>query len=221
MIDQLLAWLSLYGVPALFIILVVTSAGIPFPDTLLLLVVGSFVEQGEMKLWQVLVVGSAGAIIGDQIGYCLGRWGGRRLVRRITQKMGGADKIKRAEAFSKRWGGAGVFFSRWLVGPLGPWINLSSGITAYSWPRFILWDALGEVLWVVLYVMLGNIFSDRVQDLAELLGNLTWVIVGLIAATILGWKLFQYFRNSDVTQAEEADIAADICIEDNITLSPC
>ncbi|MGA9772537.1 MAG: DedA family protein [Blastocatellia bacterium] len=217
MIDQLLAWLSLYGVPALFIILVVTSAGIPFPDTLLLLVVGSFVEQGEMKLWQVLVVGSAGAIIGDQIGYCLGRWGGRRLVRRITQKMGGADKIKRAEAFSKRWGGAGVFFSRWLVGPLGPWINLSSGITAYSWPRFILWDALGEVLWVVLYVMLGNIFSDRVQDLAELLGNLTWVIVGLIAATILGWKLFQYFRNSDVTQAEEADIAADICIEDNIT----
>jgi membrane protein DedA with SNARE-associated domain len=216
-IDQLLAWLSLYGVPALFIILVVTSAGIPFPDTLLLLVVGSFVEQGEMKLWQVLVVGSAGAIIGDQIGYGLGRWGGRRLVRRITNKMGGADKIKRAEAFSKRWGGAGIFFSRWLVGPLGPWINLSSGITAYSWPRFIFWDALGEVLWVVLYVMLGNIFSDRVQDLAELLGNLTWVIVGVIAATILGWKLFQYFRNSGVTQAEKADIANENCVSDNIT----
>src|SRR6185369_7070306 len=99
-----MAWLSLYGVPALFGILVVTCAGIPFPDTLLLLAVGSFVAQGEMKLWEVLVVGSAGAIIGDQIGYGLGRWGGRRLVRRITNKMGGEDKLIRAEAFSHRWG---------------------------------------------------------------------------------------------------------------------
>ena len=194
MIDQLLAWLSLYGVPALFVILVVTAAGIPFPDTLMLLLVGSFVAQGEMKLWEVLVVGSAGAIIGDQIGYCFGRWGGRRLVRRITNKLGGADKMKRAEAFSRRWGGAGIFFSRWLVGPLGPWVNISSGITAYPWHRFIVWDVMGEVLWIVLYVMLGNIFSDRVQDVADLLGNVTWVIVGVLAAIILGWKLFQYFR---------------------------
>jgi membrane protein DedA with SNARE-associated domain len=145
----------------------------------------------------VLVVGSAGAIIGDQIGYGLGRWGGRRLVRRITNKMGGEDKLIRAEAFSHRWGGAGVFFSRWLVGPLGPWINLSSGITAYPLARFILWDVLGEVVWVVLYVLLGKLFSDRVEVLAEFLGNLSWVIVGIIVTTFLGWKLFHYFRTSE------------------------
>ena len=204
MTDQLLAWVSLYGVPALFCILVVGCLGVPFPSTLMLLVVGSFVAQGEMKLWQVLAAGSAGAIVGDQIGYCLGRWGGRR----ITDKVGGADMIERAQAFSKRWGGAGIFLSRWLVGPLGPWINLSSGITGYPWPRFVFWDVFGEVVWVVLYVMLGKTFSDRVQGLAELLGSLTWVIVGVIAATILGWMLFQYFRNSDVTEPEKANIAS-------------
>ena len=214
MTDQLLAWLSLYGIPALFGILVVTCAGIPFPDTLLLLAVGSFVEQGEMKLWQVLVVGSAGAIIGDQIGYCLGRWGGRRLVHRITNRFGGADKMKQAEAFSVRWGGPGIFFSRWLVGPLGPWVNLSSGITAYSWPRFVFWSVLGEALWIVLYVMLGKIFSDRVEGLAELLGNVTWVIVGAVGTAILGWKSIQYFRNSGVTQAQNARIAAESSISD-------
>jgi len=174
----------------------------------MLLAVGSFVAQGEMKLWQVLVVGSAGAIGGDQIGYWLGRWGGRRLVHRITDKVGGADMIKRAEAFAQHWGGAGIFFSRWLVGPLGPWINLSSGITGYPWPRFTLWDVLGEMLWVVLYVILGKTFSDRVQGLAELLGNLTWVIVGVLAAIILGWKLFQYFRDPDVAESDKANIAA-------------
>ncbi|MGI8469448.1 MAG: DedA family protein [Pyrinomonadaceae bacterium] len=199
MIDRLLGMLALYGVAALFVMLVVTSAGFPFPDTLLLLAVGSFVEQGELNFWQVLILGSAGAIVGDQIGYCAGRFGGRSLANRITNRIGGSDKIRRAEEFSKRWGGAGIFFSRWLVGPLGPWINLSSGITAYPWMRFVFWDVLGEALWVVLYVTLGKIFSDRVQQVAEFLGNLTWVIVGVIVALILGWKLFQYFRNPNET----------------------
>jgi TRAP-type mannitol/chloroaromatic compound transport system permease small subunit len=54
-------------------------------------------------------------------------------------------------------------------------------------------------------VVLGSIFSDRVQVLAELLGNLTWVIVGVIAAIILGWKLLQYVRNSSEIQTENPE----------------
>jgi membrane protein DedA with SNARE-associated domain len=206
--DQLFGLLSTYGLPALFIILAISSAGVPFPITLLLIATGSFVAQGEMVLWQVLIICSAGAIAGDQIGYCLGRWGGRKLVRRVTNRFGGADMIKRAEAFTKRWGGVGVFLSRWLITPLGPWLNLTSGIAGYSWPRFLFWDVLGEVLWVVIYVSLGNLFSDRVGALAELLGNLTWVIVGVIAAVILGWKLLQYFRNSGES-AEKPKVATE------------
>jgi membrane protein DedA with SNARE-associated domain len=194
--DQLFGLLSNYGLPALFIILAISSAGVPFPITLLLIATGSFVAQGEMVLWQVLIICSAGAIIGDQIGYFLGRWGGRKLVRRATNRFGGAEMIVRAEAFTKRWGSVGIFLSRWLVTPLGPWLNLTSGITGYPWPRFLFWDVLGEVLWVVIYVSLGYIFSDRVGALAELLGSLTWVIVGVIAVAILGWKLLQYFRGS-------------------------
>ena len=208
MTDQLFGLLSTYGLPALFIILAVSSAGVPFPITLLLIATGSFVAQGEMVLWQVLIICSAGAIVGDNIGYGLGRWGGRKLVHRITERFGGADMIKRAEAFTKRWGGVGVFLSRWLITPLGPWLNLTSGIAGYSWPRFLFWDVLGEVLWVVIYVSLGNLFSDRVGALADLLGNLTWVIVGIIAAIILGWKLLQYFRSSGEA-SEKTKVAAE------------
>ena len=200
MTDQLFALLSAYGLPALFIILAVASAGVPFPITLLLIASGSLVSQGEMGYWPVLVVCSAGAITGDNIGYWVGRSGGRKLVNRVTKRFGGADMIKRAETFTKRWGGVGIFLSRWLVTPLGPWLNLTSGITAYPWPRFLFWDVMGEVLWVVLYVSLGYLFSDRVGALADLLGNLTWVIVGVILAAILGWKLIQYFRGSDDSQ---------------------
>ena len=52
---------------------------------------------------------------------------------------------------------------------LGPWINVTSGIAAYPWLRFLFWDALGEILWVVLFVCLGYIFSDSVQALIEIL----------------------------------------------------
>jgi membrane-associated protein len=199
--DQLLTLVTSYGLPALFGVLVLAAAGFPLPATLLLIAAGSFVAQGEMDLVQVLVVSSVGAILGDQLGYALGRWGGRKLVARLTKRFG-STQLERAEAFTTRWGGAGIFFSRWLVSSLGPWINVTSGITAYPWMRFIVWGVLGELLWVALCVMLGNIFSDRVQYLAEVSGNLTWVILGSFVALILGWLLFQSFRRSSRMSAQ-------------------
>ena len=190
--DQLLAELLVHGVPILFAVVAIASVGVPFPISLTLVAAGSFVKQGEMSLLPVILTGSLAAILGDQIGYGLSRWGGRRVINRLTRRFGGATKIRKAEALSKKWGGSGIFFSRWLVTGLGPWLNVASGIAGYPWRRFVFWDVLGEVLWVVLYVMLGYIFSDRVQYIAEILGNLGWASLALIAAIILGWKLFSY-----------------------------
>ena len=192
--DQLLAALLVYGVPLLFAVIMIAAIGFPFPVSLTLVAAGSFAEQGEMKLLPVIIAASLAAILGDQIGYGLSRWGGRRLINRLTRRLGGEEKIKKAEALTKKWGGPGIFFSRWLVTELGPWLNVTSGVAGYPWRRFIFWDVLGEVLWVVLYVMLGYLFSDRVQYIAEILGNLAWAILALIVATILGWKVFRYLR---------------------------
>jgi membrane protein DedA with SNARE-associated domain len=192
--DQVLAALLTYGLPVLFGVILICSVGIPFPISLMLVAAGSFVEQGEMKLWQVIAVASGAAVLGDQIGYGLSRWGGRRLISRISRGIGAENKIKEAEALSKRWSGAGIFFSRWLITALGPWVNVASGIAGYPWLRFLLWDVFGEVLWVLLYVCIGYAFSNRVQAIAEILGNLSWVIVGLIVAVILGWQLVRYVR---------------------------
>jgi membrane protein DedA with SNARE-associated domain len=192
--DQVLAALLVYGLPVLFGVTLICSVGIPFPISLMLVAAGSFVEQGDMKLWQVIAVASVAAVLGDQIAYGLSRWGGRRLINRISRRLGGETKIKQAETLTKRWGGAGIFFSRWLVTALGPWVNVASGIADYPWRRFLFWDVLGEVVWVVLYVGIGYAFSNRVQAIAEILGNLTWVIVGLIVAVILGWQLVRYVR---------------------------
>jgi membrane protein DedA with SNARE-associated domain len=195
--DQLLAAISMYGLPAFFGVIVIAAVGVPLPVTLALVAAGSFVELGEMRLWQVIAVGSAAAILGDQLGFVIGRWGGSRIEERIRKRKGGAARIARAHAFAEKWGALGIFVSRWLVTPLGPWLNLTSGMTDYPWARFFLWDALGEILWVVLYVLLGRMFSGSVQALVDILGNLAWVLVGIIVAAVLVWWIRRSVQRSE------------------------
>lgn len=193
--DPLLTALAMSGYPVLFGVSTVSAIGVPLPMVFLLIGAGSLVAQGQMNLWQVLLVASSGAIIGDQISYGLARWGGRR----IAHKLGRMNKLskvtlEKAEAVTRKWRGMGVFFSRWLVTPLSPWLNVTYGITEYPWHRFLLWSSLGEIIWVTLYVSLGTFFSDHVQTLSETVGKLSWVIIGLVALCALGWTLWPYLR---------------------------
>jgi membrane-associated protein len=203
MSGELLALLTSYGLPALFLILMVTSAGVPFPDSLLLVAVGSFAEQGDLPFWPAVLTGIAGAVAGDQIGYAIGYWGGRPLAARLV----GAERLTRARDFSRKWGGWGIFLSRWLVGPLGPWLNVTSGLTEYSWRRFVLIDVIGEAIWVLLYVSLGRLFSDQLQALADTLGELSWVVLGVALTGLLGWKLLRW--RSAANEVEAVPVAAE------------
>ena len=200
--DQLLAALVVYGLPVLFGVIMLASIGLPLPATLLLIASGAFVDEGQFPLGWVVATTACAAILGDNIGYALGRWGGRRAVGRLAGWVGGESRLRQAEAVAARWGGVGIFLSRWLVSPVGPAVNLTSGITADPWPAFLLYDVLGELVWVGLYVTLGRIFSDRVQALSTLLGNLGWVIVGILLVVVLAWKLAQHYRSGHSHQAE-------------------
>ena len=110
-----------------------------------------------------------------------------------------AGKPGRIEAFAekaKAWGGPGIFVTRWLLSPLGPWINLASGAARYPWHRFLFWDALGELTGAALYISLGRYFSDRVMALDGVLGNVTLAAVALVVAIFLGLKLLSYLRRN-------------------------
>lgn len=203
--DYLLSTFGIYGLPVLFAVLLIGAIGVPMPGSLLLVAAGSFVEQGEIDQWSVLALASLGVILGDNVGYALGRWGGRRLVRWMSRLVGGERRLEHVEEWLKRRGGTGIFLSRWLLTPLGPFVNLVSGMARYPWPRFLLLAVSGEVLWVLLYVTLGKLFSDRVGALTEVLGDFTWALVGLILAVVLGWKLWQYFRPSDSSDSSDAE----------------
>ncbi|TCV58082.1 DedA family protein [Neorhizobium sp. S3-V5DH] len=177
------------GVYALFIVLMVNCLGVPFPTSLVMLAIGSFAGQGELTLLPFFVAGLSGAIAGDQAGYLLGRSASSRLFK-MAQSIQWLDKaLKQAEQLETRWGDAGIFFSRWLLSPLGPYVNLFAGMSRYSWVRFSVWDALGEAIWVGAYMSLGVAFSRSIQKVADLLGNATWLAASVVMTVFLGWKL--------------------------------
>jgi membrane protein DedA with SNARE-associated domain len=189
--DQVLAALSRFGSPALFVVVAIAAVGIPLPVTLLLIVTGSLAAQGAMNVWWAIAIASVGSVAGDQIGYAAGRWGGKALVARFKGILGNPERLRKMDAKTRRWGAAGIFFSRWLLSPLGPWVNLASGARNYSWFQFTVWDVAGESFGAGLYIWLGVAFSDRVQAVSSILGDATWSMLGLVAAMYLGWKLFR------------------------------
>lgn len=181
---------------AAFVIVVAAAVGAPLPATLLLLALGAFVAADDLDIWPALLVASTAAILGDQIGYAVGRIGGRRAIDAIARRAGRDDAIGRAERFTARWGAPSIFLSRWLVTALGPWVNLSSGVAAYSWPRFLLWDCLGEILWVSAYLSLGYLFHEHVQELNDLLVTIGWLLLAFIIAALSGWQLANRMRRT-------------------------
>jgi membrane protein DedA with SNARE-associated domain len=144
-----------------------------------------------MDFWTAITVASAGSVAGDQMGYAIGKWGGRALHERLVRLLGGSERLERLDQEAAQWGAASIFFSRWLLTPLGPWINIGSGLTGYSWLRFSLWGVTGETFGCALYIWLGVIFSDRVQAIGSFLGDLTWAILAILAAVLLGWKILR------------------------------
>lgn len=187
--DQVLALFSRYGSTALFAIVTIAAVGVPLPVTLLLIITGSLVSQGAMDIRTAIALASIGSIAGDQAGFAIGKFGGQALVRRYKTLLGSEKKLRELEVRTRKWGAAGIFFSRWLVSPLGPWVNFASGAGAYSWLQFTIWDVIGEIFGAILFIDLGRIFSDRVQEIGSLFGDLSWAVIAVIAAVFLGWKL--------------------------------
>lgn len=188
--DYLLSVLSLYGIPILAGLLFVGSIGVPLPNTLLLVASGSFVAGGQMDKWTLLIAATAATIAGDVSIYIVGRWAGRAALRRKTSKL--QPQMKKAEAVVRKWGAFGIFITRWLITPIGPWVSLISGASKYPWPQYVFWDVTGNIIWVAGFVSLGQAVAHEVQSVSALAGDIAWLTLALIVAALLigfVWRL--------------------------------
>jgi membrane protein DedA with SNARE-associated domain len=140
-----------YGLVLLFALVALESTGVPLPGETALIAAGVLASQGHYSIVWVIVVAAAGAIVGDNAGYWIGRKGGRALLRRIPILRDHFERIlPPAEAFFERHGAKAVFFGRFisLLRVTAAWL---AGIGHMSWWRFLFWNAAGGIVWAAAF----------------------------------------------------------------------
>ena len=138
-----------YGLLFLFGIVCLESAGLWLPGETALIAASVYASKGHLSIVGVIAVAAAGAIIGDNAGYWLGREGGRRLLDRYALLRRFGDRVlPTAERFFERHGGKAVFLARFFGGVrvTGAWM---AGITRMTWWRFLFWNAAGGIVWAI------------------------------------------------------------------------
>jgi membrane protein DedA with SNARE-associated domain len=138
-----------YGLLFLFGIVCLESAGLWLPGETALIAAGVYASKGHLSISGVIAIAAVAAIIGDNIGYWLGREGGRRLILRYALIRRFSERVlPPAERFFRRHGGKAVFFARFFGGVrvTGAWM---AGITRMNWWRFLFWNAAGGIVWAV------------------------------------------------------------------------
>jgi membrane protein DedA with SNARE-associated domain len=163
-------------------------------SSLALLVTGAFIASGELPLAQSYLTALAGAVLGDQIGYQIGLRAGNAVEERFSRKPSRAKQIVWAKDFIDRFGGVGVFLTRWLLAPIGPITNIICGASDMRWLRFTIWDFLGEVMWVAIYIGAGYIFRGNLEEIATLLGEASWLLIAALVALGIGIRLLVILR---------------------------
>lgn len=200
MTDTFFALVTDWGAPALAVATFLSCLALPVPTSLMMLAAGAFVATGDLALAPVAGAAFGGAVVGDQVGFRVGRVGGAALRGRLARNAARARLLTGAETRMEQSGRLAVFLTRWLFSPLGPYVNLLAGGARMGWMRFTLPAVLGEAIWVGMYLGLGFAFASQIGALADLLGNIVGLATSLLLAAVLGRAVLrkQRSRNSTV-----------------------
>jgi membrane-associated protein len=181
-----------YGLVAVFLAIALETSGLPLPGETALVVAAVAASQGEYEIWQVLVVATAAAIVGDNVGYWLGRWLGRGFLQRYGVVRRFSDRVlPPTERFFDRHGGKAIFLARWFSGfrIAGAWV---AGFAHMRWWQFFVWNALGGIAWAVTIGLVayyaGHAAGDAIGRYGVIGGAVIGVVVVLVLAGVHIWR---------------------------------
>jgi len=197
---QLKHWIDSYGYEAIFVLVGLESIGVPLPgETALISGALYAATTHRLNIALVITLAALAAIIGDNIGFALGRWGGYRLLRGYGRYIRFDERrLKIGRYVFLRHGGKVVFFGR-FVAVLRTYAAFLAGTNRMSWPRFLIFNAAGGITWAttigIAYYYIGN-------TVKHVRGPLDIALGVAAAAVIVGF--FIYLRRTEERYAAEA-----------------
>ena len=192
-----------YGYGLVFAVIGLEAMGFPLPGESM--VIGAAIYASSSVMLDIaLVIGAAiaGAIMGDNAGYLIGRWAGFRLLRRYGRRVGLTDKrLQLGRYLFQRQGSKVVFFGRFIA-ILRTFVALLAGANQMEWKRFLLWNAVGGVVWATGYGMAAYLLGDAMRKIE---GPIAEVLAGLAAVAVVGGILL--LRHNERRLEAKADLA--------------
>ena len=195
-----------YGYWTVAIALLLENAGIPVPgETILLFASFLAYSERELHLPIIIIVATAACTIGDNLGYLIGRRGGRRLLARYQHIFRIRDKtIARGERLFARYGSLTIFFARFVFGMriiAGP----LAGVLHMEWKRFVLFNFLGAVVWVTVITLVGYFFGSQWEALLRVMHRINLGIAAAVGIVVLllWWRHRRKKQGSDSEDSGE------------------
>ena len=187
-----------YGSLAVAAAILLEDFGLPTPGETMLVAGAIAASLGEINIYALLALSFAGAVIGDNIGYGIGRAGGHRLIARYGRRVGIIDeRLKHVEAFFDRYGGWVIVLARFVV-ILRQLNGIVAGTLEMHWLHFLGLNAVGAALWVgfwgILAYSLGKGFKAYADELDALKPFLFVGAVVIIA--VVGFVLWRRYRRT-------------------------
>jgi membrane protein DedA with SNARE-associated domain/membrane-associated phospholipid phosphatase len=194
-IEKVLSLLAEYGYWIVLFGVMLESAGVPIPGETILLASGVLAQQGRLDVEDAILFGALGAVIGDQIGYLVGREGGRPFVLRWGRYvLITPERLARAEKFFERHGGKAVFMARFVAG-LRVFGALVAGIGRTRWHTFFFYNVLGGATWATTVVLAGYLLGGSL-DLAERwMGRVSALLVILLVVGLVLYLAYRWISN--------------------------
>ena len=192
------AFITTYGAVALFVCVTFESLGVPLPGETAVIFASAAAAAGKLSIVAVAVAAFAGAVLGDNIGYLIGRGFGRPVILKLGKHVGfGPAQLDRAEAVARKRGPVMVVFARFVV-VLRQLNGIVAGTTGMPWAIFCLANAVGAALWVGFWATLAYRFGHSAKDLLPALWHhLSWVAAILIAVVLLAFLVLRLRARSD------------------------
>ncbi|HVA74237.1 MAG TPA: DedA family protein [Acidimicrobiales bacterium] len=193
---------SSYGYWAVFVLVGLESIGIPLPGETILIVASTLAgKYHHLSVWGIFAAASAGAIIGDNIGFWVGDKGGYRLLRRFGKYIHlDEGKLKVGRYIFDRHGGKVVFFGR-FVSVLRTYAAFLAGTNKMRWRAFLVFNAAGGILWSGIYSFAAYYAGDSLRHAS---GKIDIIIGAIAVVVIVGVFLFIRHQGGKLQERAEA-----------------
>ncbi len=214
--QDLMNLLNTYGYLAVLVFIAIESTGIPFPGETMLLVAAIYAgTTHHLSILGVIVAAASGAIIGDNIGFWVGYEGGYRLLRRYGRYIRlNERKLKLGLYLFRKHGSKVVFFGR-FVAVLRTWAAFLAGTNRMPWRSFLLFNALGGIVWATFYGLAGYFLGKEVHRLTGPISIVTFILATIIIIAVL-----IFLRRNESRLEDEAEKALPGPLDDHVPKTP-